>query len=479
MKRALSSTFFVVFIILSLLIPSLAHAADIKITVDGELIYTEVPPTIVEGRVLIPVRDIFDALGGSVVWESVYNQVYGSKGARKIWLTIGSSDAYNGNHEPVTLDVPAQIVNGRTMAPLRFIAESLGCQVDWDPVNMVVSIEQEATSPTEDAFTLVKSSIVEIKQGDALGTGFFFSNPDEIITNLHVVNGTGDIEVTTYNNKTYKADIESLEPIEDIAILKLDNTSDTYNPIYSYKTLGSLQEGEGVIAIGNPFGFENSLSTGIISGIRTIDDINQIQITSPDSPGNSSLIQTTAPISPGNSGGPLLTMDGDVIGITSYYIEGGENLNFAIPIDDYFSLKSHPPQEEINEITDFQTNDAEWEKTKNQIDTDATNALFEAQGGNPSGLTDLQNQVLPEIDSFRQSVSSYTATSPDVQYCIDLLMKFLNDWYDGNQELVNAIQNNDTTKTDDAIQRLSDADNEFTVYGQYRDNIFCILQNNK
>ncbi len=461
MKRTLSSTLFIVFIILALLTPSVAHAADIKITMDGRLIYTDVPPIIVNGRVLVPVKNIFDALGGSVEWDSVNNQVYGSRGAHKIWLTIGNIVAYKGNHDPVALDVPAQIIDGRTMVPLRFIAESLGCNVDWDPVNMVVSITSQETSSAEDVFNLVKSSLVEIKKGDSLGSGFFFSNEGEIITNVHVISGTGDIEITTYNNKSYKADIKSLDPIEDIAILKLDNTNDTFRPIYSYKTFNTLQVGQDVISIGNPFGFENSVSTGIISGIRTIDDVNQIQM--------------TAPVSPGNSGSPLLTTDGDVIGITTSSIEEAQNLNFAIPIDAYFSLKSNPPKEDKNEIARFQTNDKEWEISLNQINMDADDALIQIQTGDESGFMTSQGQVIAEIDTLRSSVSSYTTTSPDVKYCLDLYIKCLNDYYDGNKEMESGMLNNDTSMVEDATQKLSDGDDYLNEYDHYKNNVFCIL----
>ncbi len=484
MKRVLSLTLLIVFIVLPFLIPPPAHAANIQLTVDGRLIYTDVPPVLVDGRVLVPVRNIFDALGGSVVWDSVNDQVYGSKGADKIWLTIGNTTAYNGNHQPMTLDVPAQIINGRTMVPLRFIAESLGCQVNWDATNMVVSIESGQTTPAEDIFNQVKSSLVEIKQGDSLGSGFFFSNQGEIITNVHVINGTGDIQVTTYDNKTYKADVKSLEPIEDIAILKLENASATYSSIYSYDTLNTLQEGEGVIAIGNPFGLEDSISTGIISGIRTISDIatpagdvNQTQTASSTPPGNSSQIQMTAPISPGNSGGPLLTMDGDVIGIAVSTIEGGQNVNFAVPIDDYFSLESNPPQEDLAEIGRFQSSDQGWDKLMNQIGK-AANDTSGLENGDPSALTDFQNSVLPQIDSLRQSVSSYTSTDPDIQYCINLYVNGLNDWNNGTKDLITAANNNDDTKAKTADQEILNGTIYIAEYAQYRQNIFCILQYN-
>jgi len=491
MKRILLLPLILIFFvtICPLLIPSPAQAANIKLTVDGRLIYTDVSPAMVDGRVLVPVRNIFDALDGHLVWDSVNNQVYGSKGVKKIWLTIGNTVAYNGNHESVTLDVPAQIISGRTMVPLRFIAESLGCQVNWDPTNQVVSIESEQATPTEDVFNLVKPSLVEIKQGDSLGSGFFFSNEGEILTNVHVINGTGDIKVTTYDNKTYKADVECLEPIEDIAILKLENASITYEPIYSYGMLSTLQEGEGVIAIGNPFGLQDSISSGIISGIRTIGDLNtplgdtnQTKTPSPTPVANSSQIQMTAPISPGNSGGPLLDMNGNVIGISVSYIEGGQNLNFCVPIDDYFSLKNITPSDDTSEATRFQSTDKNWDTRLKQIYDDADNDLDGLSNNDTGSINDFQNHVLPEIDSLRQNVSSYTSTDPDIQYCVSLLADGLNDLYKGNKDLLNAASNsNNNSNSDDpkvtaAEQEIGNGDVYASEYEHYRQNILCILQ---
>src|ERR1035438_8100458 len=90
-------------------------------------------------------------------------------------------------------------------------------------------------------------------------------------------------------------------------------------------TLGNsdrVQVGEEVVAIGNPLSLESTVSNGIISGIRTVEEEG------------GKFVQVTTPISPGSSGGPLFNMAGEVVGITTLYLEGGENLNFAIPIND-------------------------------------------------------------------------------------------------------------------------------------------------
>ncbi len=112
-------------------------------------------------------------------------------------------------------------------------------------------------------------------------------------------------------------------PSQDIAILHIEGENKQFRPVILGNS-DDLQVGERVLAIGNPYGWENTVSDGLISGIREIDDFK--------------LLQITAPISPGSSGGALFNMKGEVIGITTIGSQwGAQNLNFAIPIN---SLKS-------------------------------------------------------------------------------------------------------------------------------------------
>ena len=107
------------------------NAGAINVYVDGNELNTDVPAQAIEGRTLVPVAPIFQALGASVNWDGATQTVTGQKGNTIISLQIGSNTAYV-NGEPILLDVPAQAINGRTMVPVAFIAQSLGANVAWN-----------------------------------------------------------------------------------------------------------------------------------------------------------------------------------------------------------------------------------------------------------------------------------------------------------------------------------------------------------
>lgn len=114
------------------------------VSLDGRLLSFDVPPTIEQGRVLVPMRAIFEALGAEVAWDSATLTVTATKGQTRVQLTIGAKTAYK-NDTPVTLDVPAKIVEGRTLVPLRFVSESLGAEVNWDAKTQAVTITSTTT----------------------------------------------------------------------------------------------------------------------------------------------------------------------------------------------------------------------------------------------------------------------------------------------------------------------------------------------
>lgn len=157
---------------------------------------------------------------------------------------------------------------------------------------------------------------------EKIGSGFFYSRDGTIITNKHVVLDDSLTYSVIVDNKNYKVKKVHLDPDQDIAILKTDATTRRPLPLGESS---SLRVGQQVIAIGTPFGeLPNTVTTGIISGLgRNLSD------TLP--PGYENIIQTDAAINPGNSGGPLLNGEGEVIGINTAIISGGDNVGFAIP----------------------------------------------------------------------------------------------------------------------------------------------------
>lgn len=158
------------------------------------------------------------------------------------------------------------------------------------------------------------------------GSGFFISADGLIVTNCHVIKDASIITVSLYDGSVYEAQLIGSDDENDIAVIKISPTSDAKISILSFGDSDSLLVGQKVIAIGNPFGYDRTMVTGIISGLsRPIrDEAGRVML---------GMVQTSAPINPGNSGGPLLNTKGQVIGInTSIYSTSGtsQGMNFAV-----------------------------------------------------------------------------------------------------------------------------------------------------
>jgi len=156
-----------------------------------------------------------------------------------------------------------------------------------------------------------------------MGSGFIVDSDGTILTNAHVVDGASEVTVKLNDKREFRAKVTGLDKQSDIAVLKIDATG---LPTVKLGSATDVKVGEWVVAIGSPFGFENSVTSGIVSAkSRALPDENYVPF-----------IQTDVAVNPGNSGGPLFNMKGDVIGINSqiYSRTGGyQGLSFAIPID--------------------------------------------------------------------------------------------------------------------------------------------------
>ncbi len=124
----------------ALLLATSATAVDLY--VDTAKIDTDVPPVVVEGRTLVPVRAIFEALGATVAWDQETQTATGTRGDTTVTIQIDNTTAYV-NGEAKTLDVPAQLVDNRTMVPARFISEALDCDVTWDQNTQTAAVADE------------------------------------------------------------------------------------------------------------------------------------------------------------------------------------------------------------------------------------------------------------------------------------------------------------------------------------------------
>ncbi|MCX5649277.1 MAG: trypsin-like peptidase domain-containing protein, partial [Planctomycetota bacterium] len=159
---------------------------------------------------------------------------------------------------------------------------------------------------------------------NSLGSGVIISPRGYIVTNAHVVQQADQIIVTLADESQKKAELVSADPAADLAVIKID--SDKPLAAIPMGTSSDLMIGETVIAVGNPFGYQHTVTTGVVSALgRTIQPSPNFQY--------EGLIQTDAPINPGNSGGPLLNIRGELVGINTAIRAGAQGLGFAIPVD--------------------------------------------------------------------------------------------------------------------------------------------------
>jgi putative serine protease PepD len=169
----------------------------------------------------------------------------------------------------------------------------------------------------------------------AEGTGFVYDTKGDIITNQHVVSGASSVKVKFSDGSTYNATVVGSDSATDIAVLHVSAPSSKLNPL-TLADSSKVAVGDGVVAIGNPFGLDGTVTSGIVSAVAR-------EISSPDDTPIEGAIQTDAAINHGNSGGPLLDLHGDVIGITSQIqSEGGGNdgVGFAVPSNTVKSIAS-------------------------------------------------------------------------------------------------------------------------------------------
>jgi S1-C subfamily serine protease len=193
----------------------------------------------------------------------------------------------------------------------------------------VVFVTSTIVQKTESPFNLFGGGETQ-RQGQATGSGIVIDSNGTILTNYHVVENAIKVTVSVEKGQTVNAQVVGKDPSNDLAILRVPTDGLTLHPL----TLGDssgVQVGDPVLAIGNPFDLERTLTTGVISAL-------QRQITAPNGFTIDNVLQTDAPINPGNSGGPLLNAAGQVIGINSQIETGGSGdgsvgIGFSIPIN--------------------------------------------------------------------------------------------------------------------------------------------------
>src|SRR5271154_6665828 len=193
----------------------------------------------------------------------------------------------------------------------------------------VVFVTSTVVQKTESPFNLFGGGETQ-RQGQATGSGIVINSDGTILTNYHVIENAIKVTVSFEKGQTVDAQVVGKDPSNDLAVLRIPTDGLTLHPL----TLGdssTAQVGDPVLAIGNPFDLERTLTTGVVSAL-------QRQITAPNGFTIDNVLQTDAPINPGNSGGPLLNIQGEVIGINSQIETGGSGdgsvgIGFAVPIN--------------------------------------------------------------------------------------------------------------------------------------------------
>ena len=345
-------------------------------------------------------------------------------------MQIGNKTAYVDG-VPVSLDVPPQIINGRTMVPIRFVSENLGAEVNWDQDTKTVTIimdsitylnnqisnlesekstlQQKITQLEKDRIDLtiqnsvlqekvtqlekdkadfisqinvLQQKIEELQKGSSgntaaqiatqnnqfivyienkdytntsksRGSGFIASTDGKVVTNYHVIEDASTVTVKLNDGRVFTLNgVVNYDADRDIAVLQL--------PLYNIQsvTLGDsnkISNGDDIVVIGNPLGLENSVTTGVISATSRLIS-NQIWI------------QFSAPISPGSSGGPIFNSKGETIGVVASKIvsEGVEGINFGVPVNDVKMLLSYNKSAMFSEL--FKTAPSRsWALTQDEI----------------------------------------------------------------------------------------------------------------
>lgn len=224
---------------------------------------------------------------------------------------------------PTPLSTPTPIIIVATPTPLS--------DSDMTPIDIEEELVTNLYERTAPSVVHITARVITMNfffgpsASEGTGSGFIYDDAGHIVTNYHVVENAESIEVKFSDEQIVSAHVVGVDPPNDLAVLEVDEPMPGLTPLVLGSS-GSVRVGQRAIAIGNPFGLDRTLTTGVVSALG-----RPLQTNSDNYIFN--VIQTDAAINPGNSGGPLLNSRGDVIGVNTAVRQNAEGIGFAVPVD--------------------------------------------------------------------------------------------------------------------------------------------------
>jgi len=309
--------------------PVESQQAGIRVMIDDKPFTFSPSPVQENGVTLVPMRQIFSALGAQVTWVPATKSVFAKKGTMMVALQVGSRQAVvNGN--AVMLDVPVRTVDGATMVPLRLVGDAFGARTTWNAETRTIFIEtaeyREALeremkekygklTPAE-IVAMNDDKVVMIITDNAQGSGVIVGDR-WVLTNYHVIDGSASGNVVLNDGTIIGIlGVAAADEDADLAIVQ------TARPLgiepVTFADASTVDKGDRIVAIGSPLGYQNTVSEGLISNMIYEGLVSYYQI--------------NAPVDRGSSGGAVFNEYGELVGITTAVIRDTlADLNFAVP----------------------------------------------------------------------------------------------------------------------------------------------------
>lgn len=436
MRRTL---FAVLFLIFAVFFPftaawagySLFTIGSYEYVKDGTTYSMDVAPYIKNGRAYGPIRYVAQALDvpiSNILWDEAAQTVTLLKGDRAVQLKIGSSDMII-NGITSNMDVPVEITIGRTMLPFRFVAQALGASVAWDENTQQVIVEtdgsvrsttvnqnpQRQPLSSKQVAALVRPALVRVETHRSSGSGFFVSSDGLVLTSAHVARGSREISITTPNGERFPARLLKINNRTDLALLKAETAPGRSFPIIKQMAyIDRVQIGEEVLAFGNPYGLDWSVTRGIVGAKRE------------ESPSlgawtaNVLLIQHDAATAPGSSGGPLVNLYGEWIGVHTMDLRG---FKFAVPADHYYWLARQENYSLKDDWLSYYVEDYCWNKEWERILPIINDARAAPWGPRK---VDLLSEALPMLRALRDEAANYQPVYVEIQSLHQLQLELLD-----------------------------------------------------